>query len=253
MCLISFAYKIHPHYPLVLLANRDEFYKRPTRKAQFWIEEGFPDILAGKDLSAGGTWMGINKNRKWAALTNYRDLNKLKSNPPSRGDLVLNFLKSELTAQEYLESIKEKAPMYDGFNLLAGDNNGIFHFSNETNKITCIKPGVHGLSNALLNTPWPKQETANSELARSIQEDNLNRETLFSILTDEQKADDSRLPETGLSKEIEKAVSSIFITTDEYGTRCSTLLFIDNEGNVEFIERRYTPGSNDIKEERFRF
>lgn len=253
MCLISFAYKIHPRYSLVLLANRDEFYKRSSRKAQFWIEEGFPDILAGKDLSAGGTWMGINKNGKWAALTNYRDMNKLKTNPPSRGDLVLNFLKSELTAEEYLKSIKEKAPMYDGFNLLTGDNNGIFHFSNETNTITCIKPGIHGLSNALLNTPWPKLETANLMLAHTIQEDNLNRDALFNILADEQKAADSQLPETGLSKEMEKAVSSIFISTDEYGTRCSSLLFIDNEGNIEFTERRYIAGTNDIEEERFRF
>ncbi|MCK9452466.1 MAG: NRDE family protein [Bacteroidales bacterium] len=253
MCLISFAYNMHPRYSLVLLANRDEFYKRPARKAQFWTEEGFPDILAGKDLSAGGTWMGINKNGKWAALTNYRDMSKLKPNPPSRGHLVLNYLKSGLTAVEYLESIKEKASLYDGFNLLAGDNNGIFHFSNETNKITRIKPGVHGLSNALLNTPWPKLETANSKLAYSIQEDNLNRDTLFNILTDQQKADESQLPETGLTKEMEKAVSSIFISTDDYGTRCSSLLFIDMEGNIDFTERSYIPGPNDMEEVRFAF
>jgi len=253
MCLISFAYKIHPRYSLVLLANRDEFYKRPARKAQFWTEEGFPDILAGKDLSAGGTWMGINKNGKWAALTNYRDMNKLKPNPPSRGDLVLNFLKSESTAKKYLENLKEKAPMYDGFNLLTGDNKGVFHFSNVTNKITLIKPGVYGLSNALLNTPWPKLENAKSELALHIKAENLNRDTLFNILTDQQKADESQLPETGLTKEMEKAISSIFISTDDYGTRCSSLLFIDMEGNIDFTERSYIPGTNDMEEVRFAF
>lgn len=243
MCLIAFAYKTHPDYPLILIANRDEFYKRPARRAQYWVDEGYPDILAGKDLTAGGTWMGLRTNGAWAALTNHRDLGRIKENPPSRGALVLNYLKGDLTAGQYLNQIQEAAPQYNGFNLLAGDKNSVFHFSNESEGITELKPGVHGLSNALLNTPWPKLEKAKSDLSRIVENNAIHPDYLFAILTDDERADPAELPQTGLSPEMEQAVSSIFIKTEGYGTRCSTLLLIDKKGGIEFTERRYIPGT----------
>ena len=249
MCLITFAYRNHPNYSLILLANRDEFYGRPTRKAQFWTEEGYPDILAGKDLEAGGTWMGVNKNGCWAALTNHRDLKNLKEKAPSRGELSIDFLNSEYSASQYLSLIQESAHLYNGFNLLVGDKEGVFHYSNYSNEITAITSGVHGLSNALLNTSWPKLEIAKSALSHNIDQNKIDRNSLFDILMNESRAKETELPETGLTKGMEKAISSIFINTENYGTRCSTLLLIDNTGNIEFTERQYKANSSAIIDE----
>ena len=211
MCLITFSYKNHPFYKLIVAANRDEFYQRPTRAAQFWTDEQLPDILAGKDLKANGTWMGVSKTGRWGALTNYRDPSNINENAPSRGDLVLDYLKSNSNERAYLKEIKENGKKYNGFNLLIGGKDSLYHFSNETNSIKEIEPGIHGVSNALLDTNWPKLD----------------------------QAPDEKLPSTGIPYEWEKAVSSIFIKTDNYGTLCSTLLLVDYEGNAEFTERRY--------------
>ncbi|MCK9291237.1 MAG: NRDE family protein [Bacteroidales bacterium] len=246
MCLIALAYQVHPGYPLILIANRDEFYERPTREARFWVEEGHPDILAGKDLLAGGTWMGVQKTGKWAALTNYRDLTRLKSDPPSRGELVLNYLKSNLSPDEYIRHLQPGAAAYNDFNLLIGDNQHILHYSNFSGKTTQLKPGIHGLSNALLNTPWHKTELLKARLEETIRHNKLDTNTLFQLLTNETMADDDQLPETGLSKEMEKAISPAFIITEKYGTRCSTLLLIDENGHMVFTERRFKPASRQI-------
>ncbi|PWH82926.1 NRDE family protein [Brumimicrobium oceani] len=243
MCLIAFAYNVSKEYPLILIANRDEFYDRPAQKAHFWNSESEPEILAGKDLQGGGTWFGVSKNGKWGAVTNYRDIENIKENAPTRGNLIPDFLKSSDSAEEYLSQLKMKAAEYNGFNLLLGDENGIYHYSNISNAITKIQPGIHGVSNALLNTPWPKLEFAKSELEDKIQSHNLNQETLFTILKNEKKADVDQLPKTGLTDELEKQLSSIFIDIDNYGTRCSTLLFIDKSRKMKFVERTYDAGN----------
>lgn len=254
MCLITFAYKVHPDYELILAGNRDEFYARPTRKAQFWTEEGHPDILAGKDLEAGGTWLGVHKDGRWGALTNYRDFSIQKVNPPSRGELVLDYLASGKKGETYLRHIKPKAGHYNGFNLLLGDRQGLYHLHNQEKKIHRIEPGIHGLSNASLDTPWNKLTKANQQLASLIKNENLSKEALFELLLNEEKAPEENLPETGLSPEMEKAVSSIFIRTEGYGSRCSSLLLIDKHGNVDFTERRYIPGTKEINgEQHFAF
>ena len=250
MCLIAFSYKTHPKYKLILAANRDEFYQRPTRAAQFWNKEGMPHILAGKDLKAGGTWMGITKSGKWGALTNYRDLSNIKEDAPSRGALILDFLNHNNSHKDYLTNLKDKASAYNGFNLLVGGKDTILHYSNESNQITEIAPGIHGLSNALLDTSWPKLDQAKKELERVTSEEDFDKEELFKILKNPEKAPDDTLPSTGISKELEKAVSSIFIKTENYGTMCSTLFFIDYEGNAEFIERRYNTETSEVIEER---
>ena len=249
MCLIAFSYKTHPHYKLIVAANRDEFYQRPTRKAQFWTEEGLPNILAGKDLKANGTWMGVSKTGKWGALTNYRDPSNIKENAPTRGDLVLDFFKSGLSEQEYLQEIQKKAEEYNGFNLLIGNKDSVFHFSNENNLITEVKPGIHGVSNALLDTNWPKLDHAKKALTEVTSKEDFSKEGLFNILTNSETAPDDKLPSTGIPYEWEKAVSSIFIKTDNYGTLCSTLLLVDYDSNAEFTERRYDSSTGEIIDE----
>lgn len=239
MCLISLAFKVHPRYPLILIANRDEMYSRPSRQAQFWIEEGYPDILAGKDLEAGGTWLGTHRNGKWAALTNYRNFENTKDHAPSRGELVLDFLKQETSPKEYLEDIKKNGGEYNGFNLLLGAEKEIFHYSNISDAMTQLGPGVHGLSNALFNTPWPKSQRANRGLKAVLKEEIVPTDSLFEILKDLTPAEEGQLPNTGLPLVMEKAVSSVFIQSENYGTRCSTLLLVKQDGEKEFYERTF--------------
>ena len=249
MCLITFSYKAHPNFKLIVAANRDEFYKRPTRAAQFWEEEQLPNILAGKDLKANGTWMGVSKSGKWGALTNYRDPSNIKENAPTRGDLVLDFLKSNDSEPIYLQKVQETAQDYNGFNLLIGSKDSLYHFSNENNLITEVKPGIHGVSNALLDTNWPKLDRAKKELKEVTSKASFSKEDLFSILKNSETAPDDKLPSTGIPYEWEKAVSSIFIKTENYGTLCSTLLLVDYDGNAEFTERRYDSSTSEIIEE----
>lgn len=246
MCLITFAYECHPKYDLILAGNRDEFYDRPTRKADFWTREDKPNILAGKDLEAGGTWLGVHKDGRWSALTNYRDPSIKKEDPPSRGEIVLDYLKNEQSAMSYLADLSKKAESYNGFNILIWDKHHFYHYSNQNKKVSRIEAGIHGLSNALLDTPWPKLNRANDRLRQIIEKEDIDKEALFELLADEHKALEDELPVTGIPKELEKAVSSVFIKTESYGSRCSTILLIDKEGNMEFTERRFKPGTKDI-------
>lgn len=247
MCLIVFSYKQHPKYDLIFAANRDEHYERPTRAAQFWDDH--PQILAGKDLQAGGTWMGINKEGAFAALTNFRNPAIKKPNPPSRGHLVLDYLKNDGKPKNYLQAVDEKADRYMGFNLLAGTLDQLSYYSNQRNEIRRLDSGLYGLSNHLLDTPWPKVETAKAGLRKIVQEESITEETLFDLLANDQEAADDELPSTGVPPEIEKKVSPIFIKSDGYGTRCSTVLLIDQNKNVTFIERRFKVGTMDIEGE----
>lgn len=252
MCLIVFSYKEHPQYDLIFAANRDEFYNRPTEPAKFWDEQ--PDVLAGKDLKAGGTWLGITRRGSFSALTNYRDMAVSKDNPPSRGHLVLDYLTNGSDPKAYLEKVDEKAELYNGFNLLAGTPDELMYYSNELQKIEQLSPGLYGLSNHLLNTPWPKVEQARKDLQQAIDQDEITEERLFELLKHDVPAPDDTLPSTGLSLELERAVSSVFIKTKGYGTRASTVVLIDKEGHVTFSERRYGPGVAEGRETgRFEF
>lgn len=254
MCLIVFAFNTHPKYKLIVAANRDEFYKRSTRTAQFWTKEGESELLAGKDLEAGGTWMGIHKTRKWSALTNYRDLSNIKADAPSRGELVYDYLLTNTSPNSYINELKPTANSYNGFNILVGNAEKLFHYSNYSDEITEIKSGIHGVSNALLDTKWPKLERAKKGFKVVINQSEIDREALFKILKDDTQANDEALPDTGIPYELEKSLSSIYINRADYGTLCSTLLFMDYEENVEFIERRFDPSSNAIiSENTFKF
>ena len=238
MCVIFFSYKQDPKYPFVLLANRDEFYDRPTAKAEFW--EDHTGILAGRDLVGKGTWLGVTKTGKFAAVTNFRDPKQEKGSI-SRGNLVADFLKGSVLARDYLEDIKTRAKQFSGFNLLVGEINPereeLFYFSNQEGEIRKLEKGLYGLSNNLLDVSWRKVTKGKERLGKLISDGNFEKETLFKVLADKELAEDMDLPETGIGYEREKLLSAIFIETPIYGTRCSTVLTFNETFDVDFEER----------------
>lgn len=238
MCVIYLAFEAHPEHPLIVLANRDEFYDRPSQAAHYWADE--PNIFAGRDLVGGGTWLGVTRTGRFAAVTNYRDPTA-PLGTRSRGELVSGFLRSRQTAAEYLESVRSFPGEFSGFNLLVGqissDVREICYFSNRGGSVETLKPGVYGLSNHLLDTPWPKVAKGKSRFAYLLESGTIPAESCFEILSDEELAEDAYLPATGVSYAIEKAISAIFIKTTGYGTRCSTVLTFDNSFTWDLKER----------------
>lgn len=243
MCLIVFAYKVD-QTPFLLAGNRDEFYSRPTKEAQFW--ETKPDILAGKDLKAGGTWMGITKKGRFAALTNYRDMNQIKENAPSRGHIVSDFLESDIDTESYLESLGKKGHQYNGFNLIAGYVDNLYYYTNQKDGFIKLKPGYYSISNAFLQTEWPKTKDALQEFKQLLKQ-GAEDEKFFDMLANPKTYPLDELPATGLSDELEKAVSAIFIQTEDYGSRCSTVIETKNDSEISFSERTYIKGTNKEK------
>jgi len=246
MCLIVFAYKYHPQYPLILASNRDEFFERPTSEAHFWDDH--PEVLAGRDMKYGGTWMGITRSGRFAAVTNFRDKTEFREHPMSRGLMVKEYLTSHELPQDYLKGIIGREKEYNGFNLLAGDHASLYYYSNRSREIKVLEPGIYGLSNHLLDTPWPKVVRTRQALIDVIEKPGpLNKDHLSDILNDQIQAPDDKLPDTGFGLEWEKILSSPFIVTPVYGTRASTTLTIDNHGHVDFTERSFNnpgdPGS----------
>jgi uncharacterized protein with NRDE domain len=251
MCLIFFGLNQHPEYKLVIAANRDEFYKRKTAPAHFW--EDYPHILGGRDLEAGGTWMGMSKQGKISMVTNYRDLRNLKEVAPSRGHLVSDFLVNGDQPQQYGQHVLAKGEAYNGFNLVFGWPDELLYYSNYSNSIQPLPNGIHGLSNHLLNTPWPKVERGKSKFSTLLETQKLNTHSFFELLYDENRAADDQLPDTGLSLERERVLSSMFIKSPDYGTRCSTVLLIDRDNHVRFTERVYDLNTFDYAQNEFEF
>lgn len=242
MCLILFALDAHPEYRLVLAANRDEFYDRPTAPAAPWDDA--PAVLAGRDLRGGGTWMGIARDGSWAALTNFRDPADFGRPAPSRGHLVGDFLRGDLDPAAYLDDVGRRADAYHGFNLLVGDGESALWYSNRAGRpAERLSPGVYGLSNHLLDTPWPKvtrgKDALRGLLARA---DALAPDHLLELLLDRTYAADHELPDTGVGIERERALSPLFIVSPDYGTRSSTALLVDRAGRALLVERTYESG-----------
>lgn len=238
MCLILFANRFHPRYPLIVAANRDEFRDRPTAPAAFW--ETTPPILAGRDLQCGGTWFGVTREGRFAAVVNYRDPDSRKLDAQSRGSLVTEFLLSSAPTQEYPDILKKKAASYSGFTLLFGDTARLFCFSNQGDTASLVQPGIHGLSNHLLDTPWPKVERGKDLLKQLLEGDNEpSVAELFAVLTDRFQPDDHLLPDSGVGLEKERLLAPIFISGTRYGTRSSTVLLVDREGMATFAERTW--------------
>lgn len=237
MCIVILAHQVHPRYPLVLIANRDERYLRPTRRMQVWDEP--PGILAGRDLEAGGTWLGMDPQARLALLTNYREPGG-GSFDSSRGRLPVDFLSTEAGDRQAFERrLESTRDLYAGYNLLFGKVGELHHFSNRSPGVHRLVPGLHGLSNAGLNTPWPKVERGKQLLQAALTEPGLFPDSLFGILQDTHKPDDESLPSTGLPLSLERELSSIFIRGKDYGSRSGTVIVAMPEGGFKVWERDY--------------
>ncbi len=243
MCLIFLSINNHPNYRLIVAANRDEFYNRKTAAAEFWPTH--PGIVGGRDLEAMksdgtcGTWLAMSKTGKIALLTNYRDPKNINPHAPSRGFLVTDFLLSENSAQKYLEGIEPRAKEYNGFNLVVGNTHELFYLSNYNGGVEEISEGLHGLSNHLLDTPWPKVTRGKEKMASLFSKNEIDSHEVLNALYDEDRAADNLLPDTGIGLERERALSSMFIKTNNYGSRCSTFILVDKNKKVNFTERVY--------------
>lgn len=239
MCLILFSFRAHRHFPLVVAANRDEHFSRPAAAAAFWDDH--PAVYAGRDLEQGGTWMGISTEGRFAAVTNYRQGRPGAAAPRSRGALVGNFLTGKTPAPSYMAGID--GGQYNPYSLIAGDPDGLFFQSNRGSGVTPVLPGIHGLSNHLLDTPWPKVTAGKAVLAATRDSDDPDAigRALFALLSERTPARDPQLPDTGIDRQRERELSPPFIVGNHYGTRTSTLLLVHVSGEVFVHEKRYGP------------
>ncbi len=250
MCLITLAYRVHDSFPLVVAANRDEYYTRPTRGLHFWDDH--PGLLAGRDLEAGGTWMGVTRGGRFAAITNYRSTTPAPDPARSRGMLTLEFLAGEAAPLDYLQAICDQGGQYAGFNLLVGDRDGIYYLSNIEGQVRALTPGIHSISNGLLDSGWPKQRCAETRLAAALNGD-VEHSALADTVSDRRPAADAELPDTGVGIELERALSPQFITMEAYGTRATTTLAVHRNGDVRVREQDFSAGgvAGEVRMEQF--
>ena len=240
MCLILLAWHVHPEYPLIFAGNRDEAYDRPSAAADFWKND--PDIFGGCDLEKGGTWLGLNRSGRIAAVTNFRDGPARKPAPLSRGFLTAGFLRAPEDPDRYLRHIARKADQYGGFSLLVGDLQSLSYLSNRGGSVESLSAGVHGLSNHLLDTPWPKVKLGKQRVEALLAADEKTLvDGLFQALADRSPAPDSELPDSGVGLQRERELSSAFIAGERYGTRASTVLLVSRGNEVVFVERAFGP------------
>ncbi len=240
MCLILFSFGVHREFPLVVAANRDEHHARPAAAAAFWPDH--PQVYAGHDLEKGGTWMGITSGGRFAAITNYREGQAGPAAPRSRGAIVSDFLTGDSHARDYLNTVAGDAADYNPFSVIAGDLRGLHVYSNRgAGGAQSIAPGVHGLSNHLLDTPWPKVSAGIATLAGTLDDADPDHiaAVMFAFLSARDAVADALLPDTGISRQRERELSPPFITGDRYGTRSSTLLLVRHDGEVIFHEKRF--------------
>lgn len=247
MCLILFAYRAHPDYPLVLAANRDEWFDRRTATAAFWDDH--PAVLAGRDLEHGGTWLGMTRRGRFAALTNYRDPGANRDDAPSRGHIVREFLTGRAAPSGYSAALATDGARYNGYNFLGGTLEELAYYSNRLGPASAVAPGVHGLSNHLLDTDWPKVVRGRARLAALVETGPLTLDGLFAVVADRGVADATDLPDTGVPPQWERALSAAHILAHarsgedgmerHYGTRCATAILVDTSGRVQFGERSF--------------
>jgi uncharacterized protein with NRDE domain len=240
MCLLVLAWNTHPRYRLVVAANRDEYHERPTAALARWPAP--EDMLAGRDLRAGGTWLGIDRRRRFGIVTNFRDLVRAPAQAPTRGGLIPDYLRGADAPGDHLAALEGEAAAYGGFNLLLADGDSLWYASNRTRPFSrALSPGVHGLSNELLDTPWPKLRRVRRGFEEWLRRaGNAEDGELFALLADRAPAtDEEGVPSTGLSPEWERTLSSPFVRNESYGTRCSTLVAIEPTGACYVAERRF--------------
>ena len=248
MCVIYLSYKQGTDRPLFIAANRDEFYERPTQSAHFW--EDAKDILGGKDLKSGGTWFAVHRDGRWAILTNYRDPQRKLSMPRSRGLLLREYLISKSSPQNFAKDLETYTRMhnYEGFSIFWGDRENLYFYSNISLEVQKLSSGLYGLSNHLLDSPWPKIVDGKKAFAKLMQEpDPPSDELLFSFLQDRSLTEDQRLPDTGVGREWERILSARFIVSPSYGTRASTLFYLSAaRRQAYFTEQSYAPPSASV-------
>lgn len=238
MCIITFAYKVVENQPFIVVANRDEFYERPAKEAAFWEDE--PNIFGGRDLEKMGGWLAVQENGRFAAVTNYRDFSMNPVGEKSRGEIVKNFVAGTEYPEAFLEAIQQERTRYGAMNVLVYDGETFMHYNNIENVLHTIEPGIHCVSNATLNTPWPKLERMKMLVAHQL-EQQATTEELAQIGLDDIKPNDERLPNTGAGLLLERDLSSIFVKREGYGTRCTTVLRL-MEDKIEFFEQTYEQG-----------
>jgi uncharacterized protein with NRDE domain len=252
MCLILFSAAYHAGYPVIIAANRDESYDRPSTPLAFWPHA--PHIAGGRDLQAGGTWLALARSGRWAALTNYRQPGSRRSDAPSRGMLVADYLLGSIAPEAYLRQVQARAHEYNGFNLLVGDTTAVHYLSNREGEVRQVPAGVHGLSNHLLNTPWPKVALGKLYLEQlPLGSADAIVDALLERLRDTEPATDAELPDTGIGRDRERLLSPPFIAAEHYGTRASTVIVIDAAGAVTMVERRFGPFAAPLGTSRLQF
>lgn len=251
MCLIIFAYQMDPRFPLVVAANRDELFARATAQADIWIDaETGRKILSGRDLQAGGTWLGVTPNGRFAAVTNIRDPSQTELKPRSRGDLTRQFLAGRDSAEEYCEGLAQSYNKFAGYNLLVGDGSSLYYVNNSEETVFKLEPGFYGLSNGMLNTSWPKVDKGKAQLESLMQTSTaITTDALIAIMGDRAQAEDADLPDTGIGIEIERKLSSAFILNParNYGTLCSTAVIIEQSGSIRFSEQNFDSFGNETQ------
>jgi len=249
MCLIVFAWQSHPDFRLVLAANRDEYHGRPSQALHWWPDE--PDVLAGRDLQAGGTWLAVHRAGRFASVTNYRERQNRQGKPRSRGALVTDFVTTSEDARSFSDSIA--GGEYAGFSLLTTDGNDLFCVSNRGDEAKRLSPGIYGLSNASLNTPWPKVARSRDALRLLIDTDAIDETGLFRLMADRQQASVSDVEAGHLPFELARKLTAPFIVSPDYGTRCSTALLWSTDGKVILSERRFDAAGKTAGQSRFHF
>jgi uncharacterized protein with NRDE domain len=251
MCLLFLSVQNHPNYKLILAGNRDEFYNRRTATAQFWTDH--THILGGRDLEAGGTWLAMSKKGRIGMVTNYRDPQHINPNAPSRGHLISDFLIHAMPPDQYLKHVSASGSKYNGFNLILGNADDLWYYSNYRTGIEKLGRGFYGLSNHLLETSWPKVLRGKEKIKPILDGPLVDPEKLLDVLYDDEVASDEYLPNTGLPLDRERALSSMFIKSEGYGSRCSTVVLIDKTDHVLFTERVYDTSSFDHTTASFQF
>ncbi len=250
MCVLAFAWQKHPDFPVVLAGNRDEFHVRPTAPVDWWADR--PEVLAGRDLEGGGTWMGLSRNGRFAVVTNIREPRVPgPASPPSRGRLVSEYLASVQPPPAWFADLEPEA--YRGFNLIFGDREQAWYGSNRLPTPVPLEPGIYGLSNHLLDTPWPKLLSVRDGLEGSIGPAGPGIAGLFDLLADRQRPPAHLLPDTGVPEEWEQLLSSVFIVHPEYGTRASTVILLERSGSAYLEERGFDASGEQLEARRFRF
>lgn len=249
MCLIALSFGQHPDYPLILAANRDEFHARPTQEAHWWPDK--PDIVGGRDLQAGGAWLALQKNGRFATVTNFRDAQPPSPKHRSRGQLVTGFLECNSTPGDYLATVEEEA--YAGFNLMVGTADEVAYLSNREEGTRKLAPGTYGLSNALLDGPWHKVERSRERMSALLTSGRIDETSLMRMMDDRNKAPVADVETGRLDFEKAHAITAPFIVMPEYGTRCTTVILADTRGHWHFAERRFDSAGATTGESRFTF